>query len=126
MNDETLGPTRVDEVGDDTAIDVTRTLQSAPTFRLADLPDDLVDRIASRMSERVVSAGKYLMRQGEQGDSLVLLLEGSAEVSVNAEGRRRVLQRIGPGTIQERISSLIQRGFANAAQHDCTACECVL
>jgi len=94
------------DADDSTLLDVTRTLQRAATFQPAELPDHLVDLVAARMSERVLSAGEYLMRQGEQGKSLVVILEGSAEVSVTADGERRVLQRVGPGAIVGEMALL--------------------
>jgi len=86
----------------------TNTPLPSSVFQLSELPDDLFDLVQSRMSERVVPAGEFLMRQGEQGDSLVLLLEGSAEVSVTAEGKHRVLQRVGPGAIVGEMALLTQ------------------
>ncbi|HUG90234.1 MAG TPA: protein kinase [Planctomycetaceae bacterium] len=58
------------------------------------LPGDVIRLIESRMHERTFASGEYLMRQGEFGDSLVVLLSGQVEIFTDdAQGRRTLITR---------------------------------
>lgn len=58
------------------------------------LPADVMDAIESRMHTESFSPGDYLMRQGDPGGSLMVLLEGQVEVTVVAEsGDTRLITR---------------------------------
>ncbi len=59
-----------------------------------ELPADVMDAIESRMHPERFAEGEYLMRQGEPGTSLMVLLEGQVEVTVdNPDGTRRLITR---------------------------------
>ncbi|MCA9072828.1 MAG: cyclic nucleotide-binding domain-containing protein, partial [Planctomycetaceae bacterium] len=58
------------------------------------LPDEVMDTIESHMHTESFSPGDYLMRQGEAGDSLMVLLDGQVEVTVVEEsGKTRLITR---------------------------------
>lgn len=58
------------------------------------LPADVMDTIESRMHTERFAPGDYLMRQGDPGTSLMVLLEGQVEVSVTMEsGESRLITR---------------------------------
>ena len=53
----------------------------APCALFADLAPDDVAVIATRMDERLVTAGERLMREGASGYSFFVILSGEAEVT---------------------------------------------
>ena len=55
--------------------------------------------IERAMVERQFAAGAHLMRQGEEGDCLLVVQEGDVEVSVASGDERHVLKRAGEGEI---------------------------
>jgi eukaryotic-like serine/threonine-protein kinase len=58
------------------------------------LPANVMDEIEARMHPRSFAPGEYLMRQGEPGTSLMVLLEGQVEVTVQSEtGPSRLITR---------------------------------
>jgi len=80
-------------------------LQASPTFSA--LPPIVLELLAGRMEERRYRPGEYLMRQGEPGDSLILIAEGVAEVAVtDARGERIVLARPGRGEVVGEMALL--------------------
>lgn len=62
---------------------------------LLDLAPELLQSIDAAMVERTFAAGEFLMRQGEPGDSLMVVQEGDVEVVVQVDGSPHVLQRAG-------------------------------
>ena len=68
-------------------------LGALASFR--DLGPDLLRGIESSMFERRFEAGEPLMRQGDAGDSLMVVQEGEVEVFVTIDGARHVLKRAG-------------------------------
>lgn len=66
-----------------------------------------LDDLLARASIQPMKPGATLMRQGEEGDSLVILLSGDARVSmVAANGREIVLDYVGPGAVLGEIAVL--------------------
>ena len=66
------------------------------SWPFSSIPEDTLKKLASRMSERHFPTGATLIRQGEPGDSLMLVLQGGVEVSVRGkDGKRRRIARIG-------------------------------
>lgn len=62
-------------------------------------PADL-DQLASHASERRFDAGEMLVRRGEPGQSLIVLVYGRSRVSASsAEGREVTLGLLGPGSV---------------------------
>ena len=53
-------------------------LRNAPV--LAELSDDLLNRLATRAREVQIPAGKWVMREGEPADSMFVLRSGRLEV----------------------------------------------
>jgi MFS family permease len=67
-------------------------VRSVELFRA--LPLTAVERLAAGMTPVAVSAGDALMREGEAGDTFVIVASGEVEVSVRGEP----MQRLGPGS----------------------------
>lgn len=72
--------------------EVTQLVRKVEVFE--ELPLTAVERLASGMTPLAVPAGHVLMREGDPGDTFVIV--GSGEVEVSVEGR--VVNRLGPGT----------------------------
>ncbi|MET0239719.1 MAG: Crp/Fnr family transcriptional regulator [Sphingobium sp.] len=69
-------------------------------------PDDLSQLIA-QAREAKAKKGEAIIRQGDDGNALILLLEGQARVTVySANGREIVLEYVGPGTVLGEIALL--------------------
>ena len=63
-----------------------------------DLPERDLNELASKVVEHTYSPGEALMRKGETGDSLFLIVDGSVKiVSENAQGEELILNQCGPG-----------------------------
>src|SRR5919198_666498 len=62
---------------------------------LAGIPADELDAVASVASERDYAAGEALMSEGDFGHSMLLIEEGTADVSVDGASVRQV----GPGDV---------------------------
>ncbi len=65
----------------------------------AGLGADVLKDIEASMVERRFDAGSALMRQGDDGDCLMVVQEGEVEVAVTFEGERHVLKRAGRGEV---------------------------
>lgn len=64
--------------------DFVAALRQIPLFRA--LTDSEVDRVAPRMKMLSYGAGEAILRQGEDGDSMYLMLTGKANVSLQSAG----------------------------------------
>jgi len=67
-------------------------LREVPLFRLLE-PEDL-EPIAATAQERLHAAGEFLCLEGEIGDELFVLVDGSVEVSKTVDGEAHVLRRL--------------------------------
>jgi len=72
-----------------------------------DLPEHALAALAQKTTERVYSSGGMLMRKGDVGDSLFLILEGMVKiVSEKKPGEELILNRCGPGEAIGEMSLL--------------------
>ena len=55
--------------------------------------------LVSTASKHAFSSGSVLMHEGEQADTVMIILEGGTEVRVAARGRQLVIARRGPGDL---------------------------
>jgi HEAT repeat protein len=91
--------------GEDAMPDTSRTLgdldamlflRRVPLFDGLE-PEDL-QRIATTSVEHVYPAGEALVREGDVGDELIVIVEGSVRVvHVDADGTERLIRRYGSG-----------------------------
>jgi CRP-like cAMP-binding protein len=89
------------------AIDIAAVLGESPT--LAGLPQPALDMLARVMSSRTYGPGDALMQQGDEGDCMVVVADGLAQVSVTGDdGVCRVLAQLGPGTVLGEMALLTQ------------------
>jgi CRP-like cAMP-binding protein len=84
------------------------TLRRVPLFRDLD-PEDL-ERLAGLAEECWYPHGAALMTEGELGDELVVVIEGSVRVVQRAEGgSERLVRRYGPGEHIGELAVLRER-----------------
>ncbi len=70
------------------------------------LGSEIMRELESSMVERRFGVGSALMRQGDDGDCLMVVQEGEVEVAVTFEGERHVLKRAGRGEVFGEMSLL--------------------
>jgi tRNA A-37 threonylcarbamoyl transferase component Bud32 len=77
------------------------------SWPFSSLPTIVVDLLAHHMEDRPFRAGETLIRQGDPGDSLIVIVEGSTEVTVRDEqGGRLLLARPGRGEVLGEMALL--------------------
>ena len=69
--------------------------------------------IASSLTLWSFQAGDILLRQGDAADSLLIVLQGAAEVTVEDEGKLHLIARLGPHTVIGEIG-LLTSGLRSA------------
>jgi HEAT repeat protein len=82
-------------------------LRRVPLFE-ALAPEDL-QRVATSASERAWLGGEALMREGELGDELIVIVEGSVQVSRREGDGERMLRTYGPGDHIGELAVLRER-----------------
>lgn len=89
------------------ATELTEQLRNIPLFR--DLPEHELNSLAEKVVERRYEAGEALMRKGEIGNSLFLIVDGIVKiVSESTKGEELVLNRCGAGETIGEMSLLDQ------------------
>lgn len=82
----------------------TEPLRSIPLFD--GLNSQELEEISELFREAFLLKGDTICREGEEGDSLYIVLSGELEVWAGREGERRVLNRMVPGDFFGEISLL--------------------
>jgi hypothetical protein len=97
--------------GADTSLgDIERMLQlrRVPLFERLE-PEDL-QRVAAVADERTFTAGTPIVREGEVGDELFVILEGGVRVDkLEPDGSTRVIRTYGPGDHFGELAVLLER-----------------
>lgn len=78
-------------------VSATSILASVPYF--ADLPPELLDRVANSCGEADYPAGHVLIEEGTPGDEMYVIVEGDLVVTSSRFGSEVELARLGPGEI---------------------------
>jgi CRP-like cAMP-binding protein len=87
--------------------ELARQLKNISLFK--DLPDGNLAELAGKVVEHRYAAGETLVRRGESGDALYLIVEGSVKiVGESAQGEELVLNQCGPGDTIGEMSLLDQ------------------
>jgi CRP-like cAMP-binding protein len=76
-------------------VDRVLFLREVPIFRRLE-PEDL-ERISALAGERIYRESEFLCREGEPGEELFVLVEGSVQVGKQAEGATRILRTLTTG-----------------------------
>ena len=80
---------------------ITEICKNAPVFRELDNAD--LDKLAELMHYRSYQPGEIILREGEQGDKMFVVIEGTATASL-LDGT--VLEKLSPGDIAGEMSLL--------------------
>lgn len=84
--------------------DAGELLRSLPYFE--SLPDQQLEGLAIASEEVTFAPGDPVIREGEAGDAMYVVLEGELEVTKLSEGRQVVLNRVAPGEVQGEMALL--------------------
>src|SRR5215207_3210029 len=87
---------------------------------LSGLDDELLSRLASEVTEREIRAGEWLMRRGDEGDSLYLVRSGQLEV-VDEGPPEAVIRVLRRGGVLGELALLTRqvRSASVRARRDC-------
>ncbi|MDA8051979.1 MAG: Crp/Fnr family transcriptional regulator [Rhodospirillales bacterium] len=86
----------------------THALAGVPL--LASLSAGDLERLAHLAHERVAASGEVLFRQGDPGETMLIVLAGELRASISgAEGREQILRRLGPGDVVGEIALIDAR-----------------
>jgi len=76
--------------------EATRQLKKFPFFR--DLPDETLLALSQKVSARRIARDDVLMRKGDEGDSLFMILDGWVKiVTEDSAGDELIINQCGPG-----------------------------
>lgn len=89
----------------------------------AELPGEILGKLADRMQREEVPAGTVLIREGEPGDRFYVLLTGIAGVSQSSIGDRRVL-RAGDFFGEVALTMHVARTATVTAMTPCLVASC--
>jgi signal transduction histidine kinase len=79
-------------------------LRASPLF--GGLSDADLDRLAATVERQQLKSGDYLLREGDPGDAMFVVVSGELEVTKRAEDVELPLARVGPGAIQGEIAAI--------------------
>ena len=79
-------------------------LRAAPLFTGLSDPD--LERLAATVETQNLAAGDLLIREGDPGDAMFVVVSGELEVTKRAGATEQPLARVGPGAIQGEIAAL--------------------
>jgi signal transduction histidine kinase len=79
-------------------------LRAAPLF--AGLNDADMKRLAATVERQRLAAGDLLVREGDPGDAMFVIVSGELEVTKRVGATEQPLARVGPGAIQGEIAAL--------------------
>ncbi len=79
-------------------------LRAAPLF--AGLSEKDLERLAETVKRQRLAPGELLLREGDRGDAMYVVVSGELEVTKQAEGVELPLARVGPGAIQGEIAAI--------------------
>jgi len=86
-------------------VDIRGILNSTSFFNVI-LDAEALDRLAAAATERTIARGAVLIRQGDLGGSMFIVVEGKAAVSVHEPGGDQTVAVLEPGDIVGEISLL--------------------
>ena len=85
-------------------METIEALRAAPLF--AGLADADLERLAATVQRQGLSAGDLLIREGDPGDAMFVVVSGELEVTKRAGATEQPLAHVGPGAIQGEIAAL--------------------
>lgn len=95
--------------------DIQEALKKITLF--SKLPDDMIAYLAGEVHERSLSAGTLLFKEGDKGDALYFILEGSLEITqTSGADREIVLATFKPGDYFGEMSLLDEKPRSASAR----------
>ncbi|HUF07531.1 MAG TPA: ATP-binding protein [Candidatus Binatia bacterium] len=82
---------------------ILERLRETPLF--GELDADQLERLARMGSVRDLAAGELLIREGDPGDALYVVLDGELEVTKRSGTSEIPVARVGPGALQGELSA---------------------
>ncbi|HEX2141146.1 MAG TPA: ATP-binding protein [Candidatus Limnocylindria bacterium] len=79
-------------------------LRAAPLF--TGLADDDLARLAATVERMRLAPGEYLVREGDAGDAMFVVVSGELEVTKRAGAAEQPVAVVGPGAIQGEIGAI--------------------
>ena len=79
-------------------------LRATPLF--AQLPEADLRRLADKAEALTLAPGELLIREGDPGDAMYVVVTGELDVTKLTGGNEIELARVGPGTIQGEMSAI--------------------
>jgi signal transduction histidine kinase len=95
-------------------------LQATPIF--AEVPPELLARLAAQAEPMTVLAGDFLIVEGDQADDMFVVVSGELEVTKRSGTSEIPLAHVGPGAIQGELAAL-ERGKRMASVRAATDAE---
>jgi len=89
----------------------------------AELPGEILSKLAQRMERKEVASGTVVVREGEPGDRFFVLLSGLAAVSQDQRGGRGVL-RAGEFFGEVALTMNVPRTATVTAMTPCVVASC--
>ncbi len=83
---------------------VLDALRGAPLF--AALSDADLERLAGMVERQHLDAGEHLLREGDPGDAMFIVVGGELEVTKRTGTTELPIARVGPGAIQGEIAAI--------------------
>jgi signal transduction histidine kinase len=83
---------------------IVEDLRAAPLFAGLSEPD--LERLAATVTRQTLAPGDLLIREGDLGDAMYVIVGGELEVTKKAGATEQPLARVGPGAIQGEIAAL--------------------
>jgi CRP/FNR family transcriptional regulator, cyclic AMP receptor protein len=91
------------------AMDETKVDQLSRISLFTDVPRAVLAPLAEKVKERCLETGERLVREGDQGDSMFVIVAGKVKiVKENTEGSEIILNHCGPGEAIGEMSLLDQ------------------
>ena len=76
----------------------------AQTFLFKDVPEDKLALVADIAEEKLVIPGDTVIREGDFGDSIYIIVSGSVKVEKRIEGELKEIANLGPGEVFGEVS----------------------
>lgn len=95
-------------------MDRTAFLRQLPYF--AGLPEEELRALCGNAPDRVVAEGQLLLREGEPGGMMFVIVDGEFDVFRDIDGREVEIDRVGPGEVLGEMSLLERRPRAASAR----------
>ena len=95
-------------------------LQATPIF--AEVPPELLARLAAQAEPMTVPAGDFLIVEGDEADDMFVVVSGELEVTKRSGTSEIPLAHVGPGAIQGELAAL-ERGKRMASVRAATDAE---